>query len=1036
MKVHILMKRVRAFLPLLVVFGTVVLIGAESVAGTSAAKSRKSHAPQITADDMVRPAGSKYNPAESELSDRLAREYAAGKRKRLVLRVASLPDPLRVDPATQAEVSVVRTFKKKYPWVEPRRFTGIQIEEQASESKTLMAIAAKLAPEVMYVNFRQSDTYIRQGFLHPLDEYVDRLSTEELDERVPRQVWKVIEREGPGGEHVWALPIGICCRTLWFRRDLFRDAGLDPDKAPDNWDELTRYARILTDPALGRYGIGLYLNQAEGAWDWITYLWSAGGRAMKQVLLVELEIEKKKTRVPVDAEGEETPATVKVDKETDAQITLRMVRFDQMTVEIDGRSTEFDVDLKGDRMRVELQIDGKTREVTFQVVRSSLVELGIDGRMTLLDADREGKMKFSKVEVDGREKQVGVRLLHSPLLEIAADGQKKRVVLRPPNEQAEVSMSVGGRARRIGLRTPDGQKDWRAAFDGHDAAVSMLYYTELITRKWKDAAGTEQKGYCYQGDYSIMGRMWTDGKIGMKVQYLNPDTITGSIDPDVLAIAPVPMGPTGARGAELNCRMLGIFSEITPHDGYTVEEIREAAWLWLHFWDSDEARRIRTKALVEAGLGKTVNPLYLKKYGYEEYLKQVPKALLEVYETVLKYGRPEPYGKNCQMVYNFMTEPLNDVLELQKRGNLGKTPEEKLDNIKRILSQYTTKTNEMMLGVIPPGERRKRNAIAFVVAILVVILFIIAVRRVWKIFTPEEAIEKGAWRFGRYKWAYIILIPAVASILLWRYVPMGIGTGMVLQDYRVVGESKFTGLQNFADVLWDPDWWGSVLRTAWYMILMFSLGFWTPIALAILLHEVSHCKILYRTIYYLPAVLTGFVVIYLWKLLFDPSDAGVLNQILNAVGLPSSEWIRNNRIAMVCCVLPTVWAGMGPGCLIYLAALKAVPDDLYEAAAIDGCGFWGKIRYITLPTLKAIIIIQFIALFIASAQSSGWILVMSGMRKATKVAGLHIFEKAYMYLNFGAAVTMAWIFGAFLLIFTTQQLKILSRMEFKAVGSK
>ena len=1020
---------------MLAVLGAIVLIGVQCLAATPVANSRKSV--EMTGTDVVRPAGSENNPAESKLSDRLAREYAAGKRKRLLLRVASLPDPLKATGAGQAQVEVVRAFKKKYPWVEPRRFTGIEIEEQASESKTLMAIAAKLAPEVMYVNFRQSDTYIRQGFLYPLDEYVARLSREELDERVPRQVWKVMEREGPGGMHVWALPIGICCRTLWYRKDLFRDAGIETDKPPADWNELTRYARILTDPQEGKYGIGLYLNPAEGAWDWITYLWSAGGRAIKQIILVEVAVEKKTTRVPVDAEGRDTPAEVVVDGAKEP-VTFRMIRFDRMEVQVGDYTTQFDVDLKGDRMALDIEVDGRKKQFTFQMFRPTQVEVGVDGRTAWVPVDQQGRMNFGTLEVDGKDQEIGVRVRKSPLLEMTVGGQSKQVELDLNKKQVTVSMNVRGRAREIGLRAPDGQgrKDWRAAFEGDEAAVAMLYYTGLITKKWKGAAGEEQMGYCYQGDYSIMGRMWEDGKVGMKVAYLDADTIAGSVDPDLFGIAPVPKGPTGARGAELNCRMLGIFSDISPHDGYTEEEIREAAWLWLHFWDSDEARRIRTKALVEAGLGKIVNPLYLKKYGYEEYLKEVPREWLSVFETVLRLGRPEPYGKNCQMVYNFMTHPLNDVLDLEKRGALGETDEEKLAHIKKILSKYVANTNEMMLGVIPPAERRKRNAVAFVVAIAVVALFIVAVRRVWKIFTPEEAIEKGGWRFGRYKWAYIILIPAVASILLWSYVPMGIGTTMVTQDYRVVGESKFVGLQNFADVLWDPEWWGSVLRTAWYMILMFGLGFWTPIALAILLHEVSHFKILYRTIYYLPAVLTGFVVIYLWKLLFDPSEAGVLNQILMAVGLGKSEWIRNNQIAMICCVLPTVWAGMGPGCLIYLAALKAVPDDLYEAADIDGCGFWGKIRYITLPTLKAIIIIQFIALFIASAQSSGWILVMTGMRRATKVAGLHIFEKAYMYLNFGTAVTMAWIFGAFLLIFTTQQLKILSRMEFKAVGSK
>lgn len=789
----------------------------------------------------------------------------ADEEKPLALRVFSLPNPLSTSTAAVADLAVLKAFRQKYPNIVPETFTGISIEAQAAETKTLMAIAAKMAPHVMYVNFRQSDTYIRQGFLYPLDRFIATMPEAELAERVPRAAWPAIKRKGPDGTvHTWALPYGVVVRSLIYRKDLFHSVGLNPNQPPKDWRELKRYARRLTNPQAGTYGIGLNLNPAAGAWEWITFLWSAGGRAMAQ------------------------------------------------------------------------------------------------------------------------------------------------------NEQGE----------------------WRAAFEGNAAATAMSYYVDLVTEEWIDAEGKTQQGYCYQGNYASMGRVWNDGKIGMRVVYLDAQTIAGNIDPDILGIAPVPYGPTGVRGAELNCPMMGIFSEISPQGKYSVDDIRDAAWKYIHFWNSDEAQQIRVKVLVEAGLGKTLNPLLLKKLGYDEYLKQVPASFVETFEAAVTDGRPEPYGKNCQLIYNFMTEPLNECLDLARRGELGATPKARHERIKTILHDAVAFTNEQMLSVIRPEQRRFRNTVAFVVAVAALTGFVVAVRRVWRLFTPQEALEKGGWRFVRYKWAYIILIPGVVSVLLWHYVPMGMGSLMVLQDYRVVGESSFVGLQNFADVLWDKTWWSSLLRTLYYMILLFTLGFWTPIALAILLAEVSRYKVFYRTVYYLPAVLTGFVVIYLWKLIFNPSDTGTLNQIFRMVGLPSLRWTDDNRLAMICCVLPTVWAGMGPGCLIYLAALKAVPDDLYEAAAIDGCGFFQKIRHITLPTLKALIIIQFIATFISASQSAGWILVMTGMRTSTKVAGLHIFERAYMYLRFGSAVTMAWILGVFLLTFTVQQLKILSRMEFKAAGGK
>jgi len=186
-------------------------------------------------------------------------------------------------------------------------------------------------------------------------------------------------------------------------------------------------------------------------------------------------------------------------------------------------------------------------------------------------------------------------------------------------------------------------------------------------------------------------------------------------------------------------------------------------------------------------------------------------------------------------------------------------------------------------------------------------------------------------------------------------------------------------------------------------------------------------------IYYLPAVISGVIVIYLWKLLYSPSDSGVLNQLLMSIGLPKSMWIRDESIAMLCVVLPGIWAGMGPGSLIYLAALKNIPNDMYEAAEIDGAGFFAKIWHIVLPSLKALIIIQFIAAFIIAAQSSDFILIMTfgGPNEATRVADLLIFEKAYLYLKFGLATTMAWLLSLLMMGFTILQIKYISKMEFR-----
>lgn len=776
----------------------------------------------------------------------------------ITLKLPWMPDPQDTRPFAQVDLAVIRAFQEKYPHIKLRPFSGITISGMSMDSAALMAIAGGTAPDIIYVNFRQSDTYIQQGFLLPLDEYLKQIPEELQNIRIVKPVWPVIKRKGPDGkEHVYAIPYNLYIRTLSYNKEPFAKIGLDPEHPPRDWNELYEYAWRLTNSKNKTYGIFMETGPMGTAWDFMTYLWSAGGEAVRQ--------------------------------------------------------------------------------------------------------DKNG--------------------------------------------------------------------EWRAVFDSYEATEALYFYMRLFTTKWTDSNGKTMEGFIFRKDIdAIAGE---EGRVGMGMNYLDDRFIIATgIDPSLVGIAPVPLGPRGLRGSELNCPMMGIFA------GQKDKHVQDAAWKYIWFFDSEEARKIRLKIMVEHGYGKFMNPIYLKRYGYEEYLEDVPKSWLPVFEEAMENGKPEPYGKNCQMIYNFLTNPIDEALSLEYRGKLGNTDNEKRKNIKEILAKAVNRTNKEMIGKLSSDEQNFRNKIAFIVAVIIACIFCIVLWNVWTIFTPKGKYVPKGWGFKKYSVAYIIILPAVISIGLWMYLPIFMGSKMVFQNYRFIGGSSWVGLENFANVIFDITWWKSVWYTFYYMILILGLGFIPPIILAILLQEVSHGKVLYRTIYYLPAVISGFVVIYLWRLFYEPSDIGVLNQILGFLGIGNQRWLGDERLAMLCCVIPTVWAGVGPGCLIYLAALKSVPDELYESADIDGANFMGKIRHVVLPTLKALIIIQFVGAFIASAQSAGFILVMTfgGPNEVTKVAGLHIFEKAYLYLRFGTATTMAWILGMMLLGFTVYQLKMLSNLEFRAAG--
>ena len=791
-------------------------------------------------------------------------------RASIVLKVFELPDPRATDANSKANAAVVQAFRQKYPHIELRAFSGIKIENMDLDAGPLMAIAGGVAPDILYVNFRQSDTYIQNNFLYPLDEFISRERPEAMQLRVEKPVWQVIKRKlkGSSEEKVWMLPYETLVRVLMYRKDVFRRVGLDPNQPPRDWEQFKAYAARLSDPATNTYGTVLAAGP-QAAYDWLPLLWAAGGDAV----------------------------------------------------------------------------------------------------------------------------------VWDPVQEV-----------------------------------------WRASFASEAGVRAIEYYLELLNQPWKDKNGRPQRGFAMrEGDW---GYLWTEGKIAMRNDYLSQQNMGGKYDPNLYGFAPSPAGPSGQGGSEINCRMMGIFSGagISNDAGLGDRDpqlVREAAWEYIRFYDSEEARQIRLKVMVESGYGRTQNPVFLKRYGYDDYLRYAPEGWLETFETAMREGKPEPFGDNCQKVYEFMTYPLDELIKLDRSGRLGNDPQTRRAAILRVLQKAQERTNAEMIGTLPKAEKIRRERLAAVIAALILFAFLLTLWRVWTILAPETR-SSASPSSKRWFWIALLLAPAVISIFMWKYVPLISGSLMAAKDYKLVGHSPWVGFGNLAEVLFDPSWWASVGKTLYYMALSLGFGFLPPIILAIMLQEVSHAKLLYRVIFYLPAVISGVIVIYLWKLLYAPGDAGALNQLLLALGLPKSDWIRNESLAMLCVVLPGIWAGMGPGSLIYLAALKNIPNELYEAADIDGAGFLAKLRHIVFPSLRALIIIQLIAAFIIAAQSSDFILVMTfgGPNEATRVADLLIFEKAYLYLKFGLATTMAWMLSLMLMGFTVMQIKHISRMEFRVANQE
>lgn len=454
---------------------------------------------------------------------------------------------------------------------------------------------------------------------------------------------------------------------------------------------------------------------------------------------------------------------------------------------------------------------------------------------------------------------------------------------------------------------------------------------------------------------------------------------------------------------------------------------QDAAWEYIRFWTSDEAYRIMTKTYVESGMAKLIRPYWLERFGYTDYLREVPKHWVEADRNLDVQTKSEPYAKNWKHVETVeLAIPLDAVL---------------LNNAdpRSAMEKCVNRVNSMIMRVQVEQSRAEKGLSAVLMAVFLAaigyLFFRIAKSRTGARDAGIPRAGFGGARVQRHLKAWMFMLPAVLTVVLWQYIPLIRGSYMAFWDYRLLGGSKWVGFGNFATILLQPDFYRYVLVTLYYLVLTLSLGFLAPIVLAVLLSEVPRLKILFRTVYLLPAVTTGLVILFLWKtLLYGPEATGVLNRIVGLFGVSPQRWLQDSKLAMLCIIVPGVWGGVGMGSLIYLAAMKSIPEEHYEAADLDGAGIWKKFRHITYPGLKALIIINFVGAFVGAFRGIENIFAMTGGGPgiSTRTIAIDIWSNAFLYLKFGYATAEGWILGLFLIGFTVYQLRVLGKVRFRA----
>lgn len=266
---------------------------------------------------------------------------------------------------------------------------------------------------------------------------------------------------------------------------------------------------------------------------------------------------------------------------------------------------------------------------------------------------------------------------------------------------------------------------------------------------------------------------------------------------------------------------------------------------------------------------------------------------------------------------------------------------------------------------------------------------------------------------------WIFALPGFILQLTFGWYPLLLGFLVAVRGFEIARPSTFVGLQNFRIIFEDPMLPIIFKNTFYYAGLTLALTFLLPILISILLMEMR--KNIIRTmmiLWFIPTSLMAGIII--WKWFYEP-HFGLFNTILIQLGLPTLRWLNDPRLAMFCLVLPGLLM-FGPG-LVYIASIQGIPDELYEAAELEGTSLWRKIWLITLPRLRPIIAVMLILSVIGAMQVFTQPLVMTGggPGNATISVVMYIYNLGFTGLFFGRATALAIVLFAVLMIMTVIQ---------------
>lgn len=272
---------------------------------------------------------------------------------------------------------------------------------------------------------------------------------------------------------------------------------------------------------------------------------------------------------------------------------------------------------------------------------------------------------------------------------------------------------------------------------------------------------------------------------------------------------------------------------------------------------------------------------------------------------------------------------------------------------------------------------------------------------------------------------YLFVSPWLIGFIIFGLYPIGMSLYYSLARYDVLRIPQFIGLTNYRDLLInDPYFWKSLWNTLVYTLMRTPLAIMGSLLLAVLVNNAVRGIKFFRTIYFIPSIVSGVVLSAIWMWLLNP-QYGLINVGLAFFGFNGPLWLQSPTWSKPAMVLMSLWSIGGGRMIVFLAALQGVPKELYEVCELDGGGWWHKFRHVTLPMLSPVLFLWIILEVIASFQvfTEAYVMTKGRPLNSTLFYNLYLYFKAFDDFQMGYASALAWLLLLLTLVITVLQFR-------------